>query len=940
MNHTPAILVILLLMVGAVDADDLAYRLPRPLKVSIHIRDAAGQVVRELAHAVERTAGAQVEQWDRCDDAGRPVPAGTYTWKLLATPGLAAEYLMSLGADHPVGEDDWRARSPGTHGGPSTVLVDGDHLFVGASITEHIENMLVKNTLDGTRRRWSAWNHVPWKGGVSSALAGGVYLMLATDGNVWRYDAATGRHLEDFATAWDKAEKIPVPVNEQPLWPMDMDCDGRLIAVTYRRHDAIRWFDAVTGRQVHEIGGVPAPTGIACAADGTWLVASGDGILRGAAGQRPTPWIAGLKEPVRLTVERGSGDVLVVEWGTHQIRRHAADGALRRTYGRAGGRRDGLYTREEQECFDRVHDIACDGHGGFVVCEPWAPPRRTVRLDRDGHLVREWYGGQVWGPWVATEPDDPSAVWMASSWDGCMRLAVDYAARTWRVHSTYRYAGLANGLMKAHQNATIFETRLHDGELYLCRLGYPTVLHVDRRRWRLRPMAAAAMRLHEHKDTSPWTTVARTGSATWADVDGDGRPQAGEITTSTVGGWWPGKPLVTTDLSYWAVQQQGPSTFTVLRWPVKGWTAAGAPLYGAWPGGERLVDLPPRATKVSVAWGSNLHRDDADGSLYVAVNDRMPKWGLCEDAFLLKYDAGGRLSWTVGRKGHVPGTIDCFRRFVGIAHGCPVLTNFSNEWGDEMATRTYVWDADGLWVGGLFDRPDCGRCVESMYSFGAEALSANLRVEPATGDVLLVGCWLNEARVWRIRGWKDWVRTGGAITVDRPGAVPASPVRRGSRPPAQGAGLTGEYFTGEGFDPARRHLVRVDPRLEFTWGRINAPATAPVPVAAGAKASYSIRWRGFIEPLESGPHAFRVGKPWVAKVTIDGKDAAPPRDARNRRLFLEAGRRYPIEVTYSTAGTYHALNHGILLTWVQPGFAHPGGEGPVPTSQLHPLPVP
>jgi len=59
----------------------LALAEPGPVRVTIY--DAAGRFVRRLA-ACERPAGPQELIWDRCDGAGRALPAGLYLVELQA----------------------------------------------------------------------------------------------------------------------------------------------------------------------------------------------------------------------------------------------------------------------------------------------------------------------------------------------------------------------------------------------------------------------------------------------------------------------------------------------------------------------------------------------------------------------------------------------------------------------------------------------------------------------------------------------------------------------------------------------------------------------------------------------------------------------------------------------------------------------------------------
>jgi len=166
----------------------IGYRLPQPARVSINIYDAQGQVVRELLHAKPAEAGRNREAWDGRNEAGQTVPPGQYTWKLLATPGLQAEYLMSLGNSYPNGRDDWRHRAPGTHGGPTAVVADDTGIYVAASCTENIENYLLKMDPAVTNRLWSVLQHVAWNGGIALASANDALFVLGNNHDIWRYE--------------------------------------------------------------------------------------------------------------------------------------------------------------------------------------------------------------------------------------------------------------------------------------------------------------------------------------------------------------------------------------------------------------------------------------------------------------------------------------------------------------------------------------------------------------------------------------------------------------------------------------------------------------------------------------------------------------------------------------------------------------------------------
>jgi flagellar hook assembly protein FlgD len=78
-------------------AADIAFTLDKPGRVSLAIYDTKGIQVRTLRNAEPLEAGKHTIVWDGLDRNGQPAPAGDYTWKLLESQGLQAEYLMALG---------------------------------------------------------------------------------------------------------------------------------------------------------------------------------------------------------------------------------------------------------------------------------------------------------------------------------------------------------------------------------------------------------------------------------------------------------------------------------------------------------------------------------------------------------------------------------------------------------------------------------------------------------------------------------------------------------------------------------------------------------------------------------------------------------------------------------------------------------------------------
>ncbi len=347
---------------------------PGDVRLLISQRDGKPWAVM-LRPKVAGFTGAHRELWDGLDEQGKPAPAGGYTWKLLATPGLRAEYLLSLGnnyPEYPDGVRDWRHRAPGTHGGPTAVAFGPSGVYVAASCTENIENYLVAMTPDGKERRWSALQHVAWKGGTAMALDGDTLYVLGANQEIWPYAVANGK--------LGGALKLAVDGE----LPSGLAAHKGILALCYSKQNVVAWADP-TQKTLLERVAVAGVVDVALTAAGEILALTRDTVLRVPRGGPPTPLITGLTEAHRLAVDPTSGEVLIAECGAgQQVKRFAVDGKRLNVYGRLGGRQDGRYVPAD---FRNIGDIAADGQGGFLVTEPEAAPRRTAHFTREGQLM-------------------------------------------------------------------------------------------------------------------------------------------------------------------------------------------------------------------------------------------------------------------------------------------------------------------------------------------------------------------------------------------------------------------------------------------------------------------------------------------------------------------------------------------------------------------------
>jgi FlgD Ig-like domain len=542
---------------------NIVFELDQPGKVSLVVLTPSGGHVRTLLNASPLPRGVQTVAWDGKDDAGVAVPAGQYGFKLLQTPGLSAEYLMTLQTNLPIGSNfayyNWFSSTPpgddrqvgiGNHQGPTAITVDASGIYISSGVSENTSQM-VKLAPDGSKRVWSAAQPDVSQGRYAMASMRGRLYSLQQNGyvSIQGVDEPNFPHSSVgvvggnyLGTRWDYLW----PGDRRPSdddWltdaqgaggaPVDMaasDSGGTpQLALSFFAHNQVQWRDPATGQVLDTIN-VVAPRGVAFDSQGRLLIATQTGIVRTSRADKTlVSLVTGLVAPYRLSVDPNTGDFWVAERGTDQRVKHfTAQGQAVGVYGRAGGRRDGLYVPAD---FRNITDISPDGTGGFYVTEH-AAPRRIARFDRSGQLVKEWYAGSTWAPFAVPEPGKPSVVWAMSErysqlgHPEIMRLVLDLKAKTWRVHSTYRLLNLGNSLVPL--NFFTFGTGIHalrprrvNGQLFLAAdggsFGWAVVFQVDEANWTVKPASALEFRA----DTQ--------GNYVWTDANGDGLAQESEI---------------------------------------------------------------------------------------------------------------------------------------------------------------------------------------------------------------------------------------------------------------------------------------------------------------------------------------------------------------------------------------------------------------------------
>lgn len=934
----------------------ISFAVPRDGRVSLALYDADGRMVRTLLTGRPVAKGNHSVSWDGLDRYGHALPAGRYSWKLVATEGLRAEFITQVGQNV---NPPWE-RATGNHTAPNAVAVDATGLYRLGAENEGA-HWGVKTDLDG-RHLWTNDRSFkdPWaQKTVAVTLVGDRLFELMPNGDVYGYRAATGRVFtggdhdpKPWNLRWNgfeppsdlKAEdKRRRNVAESPR---DLAGDGAngLLVAAFPQHDAVVWFSAEDGKQVDVATGLTMLRGVAVGREGTVFAISQGAVVKLSRGDKSSQVVipaAKLQSPWPLAVSAKNGDIFVAENSDragnratprhHQVKRFSAMGELLKVFGRPEGRGDGVYLPTE---FRGLTDIEADPDGGFVITEgDHTPPRRVARFDAAGRLLREWFGAQHYGVIACPEPGNPRFVWTLANapQQGLVRWEVDYVAKTSRPVEVYQDVFAANPFATVPPVPTLFE---NGGRIYIqgggVQPGGFTLSIYDPAAKRVRSCVAS-----EHRDN-------KTRAYLWCDLNDDGLASDDEVQwlrRNKLGGWMHPADFTLRTTSTATDYQPGP----LLR-PVR-ITPGGTPVFDA-ETAERLSPWDENGVKHFPGdW-----RVAADGSVFGCFSEgaKNPHEGhethgawyynSCSAIDrLVKWSPDGKPLWSVGRHSpdndHETGSTAMPRGLVGLTHGCVVWADAS----DEETARPTVWTEDGLYVDELLRVPTDPTPKEAYGMFNAnEYPSGHLHTDANTGETFFYA--LNSgggAPIYRITGWHGWHRDRGEVTL----AAHAPAVAK-----RNGTGLKAEYFNTPDCSgtPA---LTRTDKLVFFNWGK-NAPDAA---ITAN---EFSVRWSGTYEAQTSDEVRFEIrgsfpwrdrGRPQWARLWLGGHlvfdsrarlgDFTGPFNQDNStvgnvRVALRAGERIALrlECGFKKGEAAVALNHdtpGLDRRAVLPEFLYP-----------------
>lgn len=566
--------------------------LPEDGYVSLNIKNAEGQVVRQLLTANFLTKGKHELLWDGLTTMshmkpGEVVPAGAYRWEAIYHTGIG---LRLVGWAHNAGKTPFD--SPGGNWGgdmapPISVASDGASVYLGWAFAE-AGKAVVCADFDGNVK----WRHS--RGGF-----GGASLLAVSDGILYVYDQGQGNVVYRLDTVkkageysnWEGTEdaalaltpilgeakkagstleptatgmaatrgKLFLSYGNKTTWDKKVQLSGDMVFV----------LDAKTGKVLQRIN-VADPQDLKLGADGKLYLLTGAGNV--ATVDPETGALAevvkGVKNASTVTADKdgnvyvGTGDpdnqvkVFDPSTGSGQAR-------LLRAIGKAGGRP--LLGRWDASGMRFLAGMQVDPQGKLWVMECDAAPRRISRWDAaTGAFEKEFFGPTTYGAsGGAISPDDP--------------LTMVGAGCEWRLDEKTGKASCVGVFDRGETHGARFG-RSPAGRLYVAVGGgwhdNTPVLIYERRaagQYKLRARIAA---LVEKKDNGRGgTSDVRTGYVVWSDANDDGQEQPEEVRpyTADLGGWVNGwyLPMTPTMIFYGTNYRLAPT----------GWTPCGAPLY-------------------------------------------------------------------------------------------------------------------------------------------------------------------------------------------------------------------------------------------------------------------------------------------------------------------------------------------------------------------------
>lgn len=669
----------------------IAFTMPQDGYISLNIKNAQGQVVRQLLNAAFFTKGTHTVQWDGLPTpnlhlSGAPLSIGSYSWNALYHTGIG---LKLRGWAHNAGPVPWdngpASNWGGDFGNPISAAADSQGVYLGWALAEAGKAIVAADAQGKVR-----WNNKRGGiGGVRGLAADGnvLYVLggnagVASDGgSMYKLTTANGSYVPwegspdaDLAvkTLWGEAKGAPEKADYIAAR------DG-ILYLSFGAANKIAVLDGKTGK-LHKTFDVPSPGSLwAKSATQLYVISGGKSVvlLNPANGTTQTV-VSGLSSAAGLVGDAAGALYVGTGAPAYQVKVFTADGKLARRIGRPGGRvQRGLWLADT---FFNISGLALDSGGKLWAAENADFPKRfSVWNAATGTLAKELFGPTTYGATGgAINPRDPNLMvgngceWRLDPKTGQATCVGVVAADAMGVS---RFATGANGrlylvvapgaVVSPSPYVTIYE-RLGDAD------------------YKVRGRFSYAGEGASHK------------TSYWADANGDGQQQPAEAQTVVgylpISGWYMG---MGPDLTAYSGHEQ---------FKVTGFTAAGAPQYNL----AHPVEMPNAGEGGGMGAIAGLGSADARFVLYNGA------YGTDRSTFNAYDIATGKMLWSYpnnfvgvhGSHNATPPEVGMIRGAFDIVGTAKLPAPIGNVWG--IATNVGEWHLltqDGFYLAGLF-QPD------------------------------------------------------------------------------------------------------------------------------------------------------------------------------------------------------------------------------------------
>jgi hypothetical protein len=606
----------------------VAFTLDKPAKVSLAICNAEGRLIRTGLGAQPYPAGPQTWMWDGLDDADKPVPAGSYTAKILTHDGIGQKFVCDVGVSGtpPYQTEDGTGGWAGDYRYPQTMAIDGDCVILGTAIAEASQPTICTD-LDGRKKFGTA------VAGHAVALHKGFgYTLSAGGARITKFSLENGM-LAPFTTGRPETAVPGMRPGESGQdwaarsWQLHgIAAVGDQLVVSSLTDDKLFLLDLASGAPRGEAA-LPKPYGLAVGPGGGLYAVSGKAVGRyDLKAQQFTAFAENLEEPKHLAVD-GAGNVYVSLHGkTMQVWKIAPDGKVLLKYGIAGGRPE--VGKFNPAGMLKPWNVAVDKNGRLWVAEADSQPKRYSVWNPDGTLWKEFFGSMDYSTTAYLDPAKPEFIYAQ-----CVRYRVDYDKGTWYPDATILRkrdeAGVPLGAPDAHGGAVI---RTVKGRTFFLvgSLGLTIYEQVgDAYVPRLASFTATKEKIPLGKDGKPNPKAKPRPTkvpSLWVDDDNDGQVEPEEVRETDAPWTYMWTPCVDAEMNLyqpignrWAAQGGAKTTqpYGIARWTFQGFNDKGGLVYGKVtdvatdPDGGAVAEAIPDATNgsmVALVSGGSLER--------------------------------------------------------------------------------------------------------------------------------------------------------------------------------------------------------------------------------------------------------------------------------------------------------------------------------------------